>query len=282
MAGSELKTRVITGVIFGVVLIGGILLSEYLLTGIALFILIWGLKELRSIVRVNEIHLPFFTLLAGNIIIFASVLGFTLAHVSLGIQKSDLVPSFITAVLLVFVIFSTELFRAKTKALESISITIFSFFYLALPSGLLVSASVTDSGNYEPWRILFFFFMMWASDTGAYFTGRFFGKHKLFERLSPKKTIEGFLGGVITAMLTGFAASLYFEGSSTLFWVLTGAIMSITGSLGDLFESMIKRQFEVKDSGTLLPGHGGILDRFDSTFLSIPIYFLLLKFLLFP
>lgn len=122
---------------------------------------------------------------------------------------------------------------------------------------------------------------MWASDTGAYFTGRFLGKHKLFERLSPKKTIEGFLGGVVTAMITGFLASLFFESSSALYWILTGAIMSVTGTLGDLFESMIKRQFQVKDSGTILPGHGGILDRFDSTFISIPVYWLLINFLLF-
>ena len=118
---------------------------------------------------------------------------------------------------------------------------------------------------------------MWASDTGAYFSGRAFGKHKLFERLSPKKTIEGFIGGLITAGLVGIAA-FYQLGTLPLWaWITTGIIMSITGTLGDLLESMLKRQTGIKDSGTILPGHGGILDRFDSTFFSAPVYWIILQ-----
>lgn len=281
MAESELRTRVITGIIFGVVLIGGILLSEYLLTLIALFIMLWGAHELKSIVKKANINLSYFWLFLGGLAVFGSVLGLSIAKVLVGIRSEDITIAFVTFLVFFFALFISELFRAKEKAIENIALTIFSLFYLALPCGLLVSVTLSDTGSYEPWRVLFFFFFMWASDTGAYFFGSFLGKHKLFERLSPKKTIEGFLGGVVTAMLTGFAASLFFESSSALYWILTGAIMSVTGTLGDLFESMIKRQFQVKDSGTLLPGHGGILDRFDSTFISIPVYWLLINFLLF-
>ncbi len=281
MASSELRTRVITGIIFGVVLIGGTLLSEYILTAIALFIMLWGMHELHHIAGKGDIHPSRFWMFIGGFSVFSAVLGLTLAHVSLGIGQSELSPGFIALLILIFGIFISELFRATTKPLESIALVIFSFFYLALPCGLLVSSAVTASGDYDPWRVLFFFFFMWASDTGAYFSGRFFGKHKLFERLSPKKTIEGFIGGLLFAMLLGFFAFLFFEGPVLWKWLLCGALMSFTGALGDLFESMLKRQFGVKDSGNILPGHGGILDRFDSTFISIPIYWLLLNYFLF-
>lgn len=281
MASSELKTRVITGLVFGIVLIGGILVSEYLLTAIALFIMLWGMHELHAIAVKGDIQPSRLWMFVGGFSIFFAVLGFTLAHVSLGIGQSELSPAFFSLVILIFGIFISELFRAKAKPMENIALVIFSFFYLALPCGLLVASAVTTNGDYSPWRVLFFFFFMWASDTGAYFSGRFFGKHKLFERLSPKKTIEGFIGGLFFAMLMGIFAFQFFESSVLWKWLLCGALMSITGALGDLFESMLKRQFGVKDSGNILPGHGGILDRFDSTFISIPIYWLLLNYFLF-
>jgi phosphatidate cytidylyltransferase len=101
----------------------------------------------------------------------------------------------------------------------------------------------------------------------------------LLERLSPKKTIEGFLGGMLTAMLVGFITFQILQTGSVLGWVATGALMAITGTAGDLFESMLKRQAGIKDSGSILPGHGGILDRFDSTFISIPVYWLMISYL---
>lgn len=279
MAASELRTRVITGLVFGLVLIGGTLLSEYILLGITLFIASMGLFELRRLSRPLGIEPGAFLFFLGGLSVFAAVMGFTLAHVSAGIRMEDVKNAVVAFLVFSLLLFLVELFRAKQKALENISITYLGLFYIALPSGLLLVSTVDSLGNYQPWRLLIFFFMMWASDTGAYFTGKYFGKRKLLERLSPKKTIEGFLGGMLTAMLVGFITFQILQTGSVLGWVATGALMAITGTAGDLFESMLKRQAGIKDSGSILPGHGGILDRFDSTFISIPVYWLMISYL---
>ena len=135
--------------------------------------------------------------------------------------------------------------------------------------------SDTQFGTYSHESFNLFFFI-WASDTGAYFSGRAFGKHKLFERISPNKTIEGFIGGLVASALVGIAAHHFLGEISLISWMCIGAFVSITSTLGDLFESMLKRQSDIKDSGNILPGHGGILDRFDSTLISAPIYWFLL------
>lgn len=115
----------------------------------------------------------------------------------------------------------------------------------------------------------------WASDSGAYFTGKIFGKHKLWPQISPNKTIEGALGGIFLAVLVSFLINLYINIYQNLFLVLLlGLIISVTGQLGDLVESALKRSNNVKDSGYILPGHGGILDRFDSLIFTFPFLYL--------
>jgi phosphatidate cytidylyltransferase len=173
-------------------------------------------------------------------------------------------------------LFFSELFRTSEKPIENIATSLLSIFYIGIPCGLLVTISINNEGVYEPWNVLYLFFFIWASDTGAYFSGRAFGKHKLFERISPNKTIEGFIGGVILSALVGIAAHHFLGGISLISWMSIGAFVSVTSTLGDLFESMLKRQSGIKDSGSILPGHGGILDRFDSTLISAPIYWILL------
>ena len=123
--------------------------------------------------------------------------------------------------------------------------------------------------------------IIWASDTFAYLTGKAFGKHKLFERISPKKTIEGFVGGLIGAMVIASAIS-YYSARPLWQWLTLSVVLVITGTIGDLVESSFKRVAKVKDSGTILPGHGGLLDRLDSLIFASPFaYFMLLIFELF-
>ena len=178
---------------------------------------------------------------------------------------------------LILVLFVAELFRNQTKPLENLAFSMFGITYLAIPLGLIISASFDSEGNYQPWYILFFFFFMWASDTGAYFAGRFFGKRKLFERLSPKKTIEGFIGAIVLTALVAFVLSRFWDDISTRDWMLISVIVVVFGTLGDLVESLLKRNLGIKDSGAILPGHGGVLDRFDGVFISAPaVYFYLL------
>ena len=173
-------------------------------------------------------------------------------------------------------IFCIELFRSKHKPFENMAAIFMGAVYLAIPLGLIVSSSVDADGSYQPWNILYFFFFMWASDTGAYFVGKFAGKRKLFERLSPKKTVEGFLGGMLASALLGWLAFAHLGTMGLPQWLGIGILLSITGTAGDLFESMLKRQAGIKDSGSILPGHGGILDRFDSALLSAPVYWMIM------
>jgi phosphatidate cytidylyltransferase len=274
---TNLQQRIVTGTIFGVTLIGGILWSEYALTCIALFIIIVGSYELNNIFQKINIFPNKIFVFTGNISLFVACLFFALFRDDLSFLGKEILLIFSSFIGFYLLLFAIELFRNKEKSLENLGAVFFSAIYVALPIGLLTISSVDNVGNYNGWRVLFFFFFMWASDTGAYFSGRAFGKHKLFERLSPKKTIEGFIGGLITAGLVGIAA-FYQLGTLPLWaWITTGIIMSITGTLGDLLESMLKRQTGIKDSGTILPGHGGILDRFDSTFFSAPVYWIILQ-----
>ena len=117
--------------------------------------------------------------------------------------------------------------------------------------------------------------IIWASDTFAYLTGKAFGKHKLFERISPKKTIEGFLGGLVGAMIISILIDIY-SVRPMWQWIILAVVLVVTGTIGDLVESSFKRAAKVKDSGTILPGHGGLLDRLDSLLFASPFAYLTL------
>jgi len=121
--------------------------------------------------------------------------------------------------------------------------------------------------------------MLWANDTGAYLSGRSFGKHKLFERISPNKTWEGFIGGILLAVVIALNLEHYFGALSKWEWVTMAVIIGVFGTLGDLVESMLKRSLGVKDSGNILPGHGGLLDRFDGLLMAAPLVFFFLLML---
>ncbi|MBQ2289818.1 MAG: phosphatidate cytidylyltransferase, partial [Bacteroidaceae bacterium] len=114
------------------------------------------------------------------------------------------------------------------------------------------------------------FLFIWCNDTGAFFVGCTIGKHKMFERVSPKKTWEGFIGGAVVAIIAGVVMSRFFDIMNIWQWAGMAAVVVMAGTLGDLVESSMKREMEIKDSSNILPGHGGMLDRFDSTLLAIP------------
>jgi phosphatidate cytidylyltransferase len=140
--------------------------------------------------------------------------------------------------------------------------------------------------NYNPKIIIGLFILIWTNDTFAYIVGKSMGKHKLFERISPKKTIEGFIGGILFAVFAGYLISkLYIKASpkfsekSIVIWCIIALIVGIIGTIGDLIESKFKRIAGVKDSGKIMPGHGGILDRLDSVIFVAPFVFLFYQIL---
>ncbi len=183
---------------------------------------------------------------------------------------------------LLCLLFFIELFRKKEKPFQNVAYTFLGLIYIPSAFALLalvsyytpvlyvsdVSTDLNDS--YKPYVILGFFFLVWSNDTFAYLVGRTIGRTKLFERVSPNKTWEGTIGGVILTQGTAWVLSIYFNELSLTQWMVCGLIVSITATLGDLVESMFKRSLGVKDSGSILPGHGGILDRFDGVLLSAP------------
>lgn len=151
---------------------------------------------------------------------------------------------------------------------------IFTVIYTALPFGFALGLP-KFSGSDQPFglEVFFLFVLIWSSDTFAYFTGKFFGKHKMAPKISPKKTWEGFAGGVILTLVAGFFVEQYYpelRGN----WIIVGFLVSVFAPLGDLVESQLKRTFGVKDSGNIIPGHGGILDRLDSFIICVPVVYL--------
>ena len=153
---------------------------------------------------------------------------------------------------------------------------IFTVVYLALPFGFALSLpkfSTLDTEKTFTLEVFMLFVLIWSSDTFAYLTGKFFGKHKMAPKISPKKTWEGFAGGVVLTLVLAFFVEKYFpelRGN----WMIVGLLVSIFAPLGDLVESQLKRSFAVKDSGNIIPGHGGVLDRLDSFIICAPVVYL--------
>lgn len=189
------------------------------------------------------------------------------------VQDYFTMPMIGQTMLLLVVYFAIQLFRKGITLFEETGTMVFALVYISVPSLLFLHTSGYQAGHPYNWQLpMLVFILTWSSDTFAYLTGRAFGKIKLYEALSPKKTIEGFIGGtVLTAVVAAVLGNFWNYG----IWqgALLGAMVSVAGTAGDLFESALKRQADIKDSGRFIPGHGGALDRFDAfLFVSVVVY----------
>lgn len=178
----------------------------------------------------------------------------------------------------VFALFIVGLYDKSGTHVENIVWEIGGIVYIAVPMALLTALplnGVYGTIIYTPSILLSILFTVWANDVGAYLTGVAFGRRKLFERISPNKSWEGFFGGVACAILVGGICGYALAPSpnSILVWGGAGAVIAISGVFGDLIESMLKRSVGIKDSGNILPGHGGFLDRFDALILAAPFVY---------
>lgn len=185
---------------------------------------------------------------------------------------------------LVFIILAGELYRKQKRPFDSLAQTFFAIIWISVPFSLFPFAAFARTGLssilkhgeivFSPGIVVGFLLLLWANDTAAYLIGVAFGKHRLMERISPKKSWEGFAGGLIITMLAAWLLSGWLGVVKKGEWIIIAIIISIAGTYGDLVESMFKRSTDVKDTGVILPGHGGFLDRFDSAIVSFPLVYL--------
>lgn len=263
-------TRAITGFIFILTIIAGIYFNEIIAMSLFSLIVLIGLDEFYGLVKKSKVIKPikFWGTLTG----FSLMLILCLIALDISPIKFIFIP-----IIMIFITFLIELYRTSENPFINIAYTLLGISYIVIPFAMLFHLgfyainSFTNEYNFQ--IILGFFIILWTNDTGAYLAGRFFGKHKLFERISPKKTWEGSFGGGLLTLAAAYILSLFFTNLDLTNWIVISILVAIFGGLGDLVESMLKRSLNIKDSGNILPGHGGILDRFDSLLISIPFIY---------
>ena len=269
---NNLATRSLTAVFFVIAMVGSALMGQTVFSGLLFIITVYSLNEFISLVTDKKYQPALWpTLIAGGITYS------TLAAFAMRLMPAE---GLFAVIPFIFAIFIAELWRNKSNPFINIALSLTAIIYIAVPFGLMMYFfnPVVISGPFHYGIVLGFLAILWLNDTGAYFIGSLIGKHKLFERISPGKTWEGSTGGTVFAMLTAWGLSFVFIQLDALHWIILSLIIVIFGTLGDLVESMLKRSLGLKDSGNILPGHGGILDRFDAVLLSAPFVFVYLAF----
>lgn len=291
MAFDSKKFLVRTGsaAVFVIVLLGCILWNYYSFSALFFIVSLWGLKEFYKLMELNG-NKP--NKIIGYILSI-SLYGFITSWIIQDSIKDEAVISvlqFFSRVLFALIsivsllIPLVELFRNKEKPLENISITFYGVVYVVMPFILfnlvanypLGGGYLTEGMRYQSSIVVSVFLLIWSNDTFAYLVGSFIGKNKMYERISPGKTWEGTIGGAILTVASSFLIYKWFGILELNDWIIISTIVAVLGTLGDLVESMLKRSVGVKDSGNIMPGHGGILDRFDSLIMVAPFVFLYL------
>lgn len=259
---NNLTQRIITGVLGAAGIITGVCLSQWTYLAIFFIICLFSLLEFYKLAGLDGM-IPQKT--------FGTICGVFIFCLSFFIENETISYRYYFLMFpLVSFVYMIKLYKkVERKPFTNIAFTFLGIFYVSVPFALLNIAAF-ENGLYHFDIILGSLLILWASDTGAYFAGTFFGKRKLFERISPKKTWEGFIGGALLALVFAYGMATYTETLTMMQWMVTGVIIIVGGTFGDLVESLLKRSIEIKDSGSALPGHGGFLDRFDGLLISAP------------
>lgn len=239
-----------------------------------LYTLVFGLFMLLSIYEFQKIEkiksiFPYITALSMTSLIYG--LNFHFFDTKFNIN------SIIAIIILsLFIPFITTLLSENPKNTSILKNEFLTFVYLILPFSFMQIIPFIDGEKYNNQIILGIFILIWINDTFAYLIGKRFGKNKLFKRISPKKTIEGFVGGFVFSLIGAYLLAQFFTSLRLIDWLAIAFIASIFGTIGDLVESMFKRKAAIKDSSNLIPGHGGFLDRLDSVIFATPFIFVYL------
>ncbi|HEY5692593.1 MAG TPA: phosphatidate cytidylyltransferase [Cyclobacteriaceae bacterium] len=259
---NNLTQRLITAILGAALIVFCIVFNEWTYYGVFFVICLFTLIEFYDLSGLDGM-VPQKT--------FGTICGMLIFSLSFFIEKEDISYRYYFLIFpIVSFVYMIKLYKKfERKPFTNIAYMILGLFYVAMPFSLL-NIAVYENGNYNFEVIFGCLFILWASDTGAYFAGTLFGKRKLFERISPKKSWEGAVGGAILAVVFALIISDYFDSLEKWQWLTISAIIIVGGIYGDLIESLLKRSIEIKDSGVSLPGHGGFLDRFDGLLISAP------------
>ena len=258
----NLAQRIITGVLGAAAVIFGVVFSEWTYFAVFFIICILTLLEFYTLTGLDGL-VPQKT--------FGTICGMVVFSLSFFVERGDINYKIYFLIFpLVSLVYMIKLYkRFERKPFTNIAFTFLGIFYVAIPFSLLNIAAF-NNGIYNFEIIFGCLFILWATDTGAYFAGTYFGKRKLFERISPKKSWEGAVGGAILALVFAVGIAYFFKSFLMWQWMVIAVIIIVGGVYGDLVESLLKRSIEIKDSGDALPGHGGFLDRFDGLLISAP------------
>ncbi len=265
---SNFIKRSVTGIIFVSVLIGCTLWDAFSFGLLFLLISLLAVNEFCNIInKEDDVDINKRICMLG-----AAYLFFAFFYYGIDPSQTNI---FIPYLLLLLYLIISELYLKRKNPINNWAYSILTQLYIALPFALLNILAFHSSGEdgmsqYNPILPLSIFIFNWTNDTGAYCTGMLFGKHRLFERISPKKSWEGSIGGGVLSIIVSLVMAYFFPFMSTGVWVGLALTVVVFGTWGDLSESLLKRHLGIKDSGSILPGHGGILDRFDSALLAIP------------
>lgn len=264
----NLITRALTGAVYVTLTVGSILFSKYSFFVYFTIILAYTIFEFYRLCKIGGNKPQLISGIFTAIFVFVAFFLYDMQMVS-----GDIFLGLIPLLMIIPVI---ELVKASKNPVKNIAYTLLGLIYIAFPFSVLnfIATPFRDQPElYSPEILLGLFIILWANDSGAYLVGSTLGKHKLLERVSPKKTWEGTIGGAIFAIIISIVLFRYVNTLDTTDAIILSILTVITGTLGDLTESMIKRNFNVKDSGNIMPGHGGLFDRFDSMLFAAPVYY---------
>lgn len=261
---SETVTRAISGVIYIALLIGATLYSPLtfeLLFGCFMFIASY---EFAKLIKLPKSLAMIISLMASSCVFWVR-----------DIMPINIIAIFASVILLALL---AELFSTR-KPNRSFPVKLIIFLGYIIAAFTAILFLPYANGDFNPYIIIGMMILIWTNDTFAYIVGKKIGKNKLFERISPKKTIEGFIGGLVFSIIASIILSQFFHFFSVTVWISSAIFVSIFGTIGDLVESHFKREAGVKDSGSIMPGHGGILDRLDSVIFVAPFLYLIYQIL---
>jgi phosphatidate cytidylyltransferase len=261
-------SRTFTGALFVVTIIGSILIDKWLFGAVFLIAAFIAVREFYTLINsVKALKVQFVPGILSTIVLYISFALFANQVVGWQILMINM--------LIPVLVFINELYQKNETPILNIALTFLGIFYVGLPLALLnlYYNPQLIPGEYHPGLLMGFFVILWSTDTFAYLTGKLIGKHKLFPRISPKKTWEGTLGGFLFGLVAAWVLSMFYHEFNLINWLVIAAIIAVFGTFGDLSESLLKRSLNIKDSGKVLPGHGGMLDRFDAALFASPAVF---------